>query len=180
MPSHGYARTVMIRYVMTEDLLFCLRELRPALRERWVTLLRSAPAVSPLAHPDALIHMMDWTLDVFFQNLNTRLERNLAAVFAAAPNVSKDAGVCAGGGAPCACGKNPFVVYFAAAECALLETALPLFGTSERIPQLGEIRSAMQIIANKEIRKFCTICRLDRQRHAQTEPAPEAVSAATT
>lgn len=165
MASHSGMHVSMICHNMTEDLLHSLLELRPALRERWEALLRAAPAVSPLGHPDALIHMMDWTLDNFFNSLHAAVSRGRAD--SSRSGTAKEPGLAA-----CACGQNPLTVYFVTAECALVEVALPLLVTSERIASLGKIRAVLQRIANEEIEKFCAICQhAEAGSHARQEPA---------
>ena len=38
---------------------------QPGIRQRWEALLRADQACSPLASPDVLVHLVDWTLAEF-------------------------------------------------------------------------------------------------------------------
>jgi hypothetical protein len=54
---------------MQESLMQPLRALRFQTRVRWEALLRTERTSSPLANPDSLVHLLDWTLDEIFHAL---------------------------------------------------------------------------------------------------------------
>lgn len=136
---------------------------RPELRQAWERLLRIEKTVSPLAHPDALVHLIDKTLDEIFRDLVQRSPRRHPSR-ASGPN--------------CPCGRNPLLAYYAAGRQALREA---LVGAQAANPALlREAREAdMQLlnevfdhIARREIESFCAVCQF---RDAQPpEPADHA------
>ena len=50
-------------------LLQALARRATAIRARWVDLLRAEPAASPLANPEALVHLVGWTLRTVLRRL---------------------------------------------------------------------------------------------------------------
>ena len=123
--------------------------------------MRDEPVNSPLAHPDSLIHLMDWTLDNFFAEL--RHPSTLPDDTFAPPRDSREAAFASPDSSGlCPCARNPFIAYFATAECALVETLLPLLSADSRAASLATARAALQRIARAEIATFCAICQQRR------------------
>ena len=52
---------------MQDELMSALLARRSQIRGRWEALLRVERASSPLANPDALVHLLDWTIDEVFR-----------------------------------------------------------------------------------------------------------------
>lgn len=146
---------------MEESLWQELQRLRPIIRQRWEARLRALPPISPLAHPDSLVHLMDFTLDQFFHNLakGGAKKRTRAKLDS---NSCTDA-------ANCTCGMNPLLIYFQTAELALMEVTLSLSAPSLRELTLSEIKRALTSIAKKEIETLCSVCQ--RRRHSGTAQA---------
>ncbi len=152
---------------MQESLLAALCARRPQIRRRWEDLLRVERANTPLADPNSLVHLLDWSLDELFRTMPSlpARRRPIRAVTAA----------------DCACGRNPLLAYFAAGEQALRE-ALVLAQAEiknltplERDADLADLDYAMRLIGRREVESFCAICQF-RPR----EPAAEVVDAAAT
>lgn len=55
--------------IMHHTLIVALLARRNFLRARWEGKLRALPPSSALAEPDALVHLMGWTLEQFYQEL---------------------------------------------------------------------------------------------------------------
>jgi len=136
-----------------------LQGLRPTILERWEVLLRAEPVTSPLANPDALVYLMDWTLDRFFQALRGPLSRRRIN----ARENSKSA--CDRERGLCACRMNPLLAYFSTAETALIQATLPILQPRERESVLSAIRLALQVVAKREIDTFCAVC---QRRHTSS------------
>lgn len=135
---------------MQDALLRALLAHRPTLRQRWETLLRARPATSPLANPDTLVHLMDWTLDCLFDELRGAPSRRRAPPRGAPP--------------PCPCGLNPLIAYFQTVEAAAEQTFcndIPdthRFTGLEREAALDELKGAIKGVARREIDSFCAVC----------------------
>ncbi len=134
-----------------------LKQHRAALRQRWEMLLRGERVSSPLAHPDALVHLMDWTLDRLFDELRQPQFRRHASTTTTMTD---------GPSQGCPCGRNPLLTYFCTLQQALVETLFvadaalaPLSGL-ERSANLHEIRNALHAVARREIDSFCAVCQL--------------------
>ena len=54
---------------MQESLVRSLRSRLPDIRARWEALLHAEPVKTPLAYPDSLVHLLDWTLEEIFHGL---------------------------------------------------------------------------------------------------------------
>lgn len=159
---------------MHTALLESLKAHRSNLRTRWEHKLRALPPSSAMAEPDALIHLMDWTLENFFQELThkaRRQQRHLADE-------------------PCPCGMNPLLAYFVTAEDALLEILFTeekpwlALNPDNREAELAWIRGALQRVASREIGAFCAICQHRKDAHhvhgdqsAKDSPKPACSSA---
>jgi hypothetical protein len=126
-----------------------------------------------MATPDALVHLMDWTIQ--------RVEAELCAPHGNR-NPHRDP--------ICPCGLNPLTTYFITAENAAVETlfadakgwvALP---PPEREDVLRRLRIAIQRVALREVEAFCAMCK-QRESHeypqplSQTLKSPEATPAST-
>jgi hypothetical protein len=134
-----------------------LRELhcrRFSLRARWEVLLRAEPVNSPLGHPDALVHLIDTTLDEVFTTLDNQAGRQPASAPQTSPHTST----------MCACGRNPLLAYFAAAEQAIREAlilaqaALAPLDPVQRDESLDEVNRVIQVVSRREIEAFCGVC----------------------
>ena len=139
---------------MQESLVSALRAQRLVLRGRWEALLRVEPVDTPLGNPDALVHLIDWTLDEVFKALTNPLARHRTTrtrLMGEEPS-------------HCPCGRNPLRCYFAAGEQALQE-ALVLAQAEvvnldplERDASLDELNLVLRHIARREIEAFCGVC----------------------
>jgi hypothetical protein len=150
---------------MQSDLLGALRSRQPEIRARWTELLRVEPVNTPLAHPEALAHLIDWTVSEIFSALGAGRPRR---------HSTRD-----NTGTPyrllCACGRNPLLSYFDAAGQALREAlilaqaALPFLDPIERDVSLEELNIVLQQVARHEIDAFCGVCqhRLKTDEHVQ-------------
>lgn len=146
---------------MHDGFLRALQTQRPDLRQRWEALLRAERVSSPMAHPDTLVHLMDWTLDRLLDELRQPQFRRHV-----------DNGAARSIGIGCVCGKNPLLTYFTTAEQAIIEMLFideeELAGVSglERRASLADLKAALHAIARREIDSFCAVCQ-SRQRHEQ-------------
>jgi hypothetical protein len=145
---------------MHESFIRALIQHRPALRTRWEGLLRAERISSPLANPDTLVFLMDYTLDRLFDELahprfrrrRTRDERP-----------------------PCPCGRNPLLAYFHTAEQAAVETLfvaegeLETISPEERSASLEGLKLAIREVGRREIESFCAVC-----QHQTVCPPPTA------
>lgn len=147
---------------MDERMLHALEAQRTEIHHRWEALLRVEPVKSPLGQPEALKHMISFTLDTLFAYLHgphikKRVPRSVAASVA--------------DGTLCPCGRNPLLAYFVAGEQALLET---LILVQAGIPETAETRSlevvelkhSMVHVALHEIETFCAVCQFRNQAPA--------------
>ena len=143
---------------MDERSLSSLQAHRPILRTKWETRLRAAPVTSPLANPDALVHLMEWTLDQVFRELAAHHTRRKT------PRP------------PCPCGLNPLIAYFATAKLSLHE-ALEICAAGKPIhpSDADEMEHALEIVSRREIETFCALCLHNDQRNRH-EPYAAVVS----
>lgn len=145
---------------MQADLIATLADRRFMIRTRWEALLRADHACSPLADPDALVHLIDWTLSEF--------ERTLRGL----PTRRRPLRPLSRADLDCPCGKNPLLVYFAAGEQALQESLILAQATRseltamQRDAELHELNLALRHIAGREIGSFCALCQF-RGRECQ-------------
>ncbi len=139
---------------MQEGLVETLRTRRSQIRERWSDLLRADRANTPLANPDMLVHMLDWTLDEIFRGL-ARLASRRRSGRHVTEYLHKP---------ECPCGRNPLLVYFAVGEQALQEALIlvqaeaPALSPLERDISLEELNLVLQHISGREIEAFCGVC----------------------
>lgn len=148
---------------MQEVLVNALRARRPKIRAQWEALLRAEPIATPLGHPDALVHLLDWTLDEIFAVLSNPLAQYHAAGAHSTPNNRVE----------CPCGRNPLLAYFAAGEQAMCEAlvlaqvaSVPL-DPLERDASFEDLNLVLQQISRREIAAFCGVCQF---RQAPPEP----------
>lgn len=120
---------------------------RPQLRQRWEERLRALPPSSALASPDALVHLMDSTLDRLGTEIGVEAPRRPA-----------------GPPPECRCGLNPLVAYFITAEEALMETLFhddtvwPVLSARDRERALTTLLRALRRIAHADLETFCSLC----------------------
>lgn len=152
---------------MQDALLRALLAHRPTLRQRWETLLRARPANSPLANPDALVHLMEWTLDGLFEELRSPASRRRAG-FRGAGDAPP----------PCPCGLNPLLAYFETAAKAAEDTFCHdisdthRFTVLEREAALAELKAVIKGVGRREIASFCAVCLHSHRRAAGAAPVP--------
>lgn len=138
---------------MHSSLLRELQQRRFSIRARWEALLRAEPVVSPLGHPDALVHLIDTTLEEIFAGLEH----------------ASDSPAPGNGRAPstnplCRCGRNPLLAYFTAGHQAMLEglilaqSASAPIAPSHRDSSLRELTAFLHAIATREIEAICGVC----------------------
>lgn len=124
--------------------------LRPAIKRRWETLLRTAPAANALANPDTLVHSMDLTIGELASALRTSsppAERSQALLIEPVQT-------------HCGCGLNPLLAYFITGEQAIIETTAPELG--------GELNGVLLVyhqLAQRDIEALCGVCRLRESAH---------------
>jgi hypothetical protein len=138
---------------MQETLVGALRFRRPKIRAQWEALLRAEPVATPLGNPDALVHLLDWTLDEIFSLLANPLSRRHPGNVHALEDPPS-----------CPCGRNPLLAYFAAGGQAMREAlimaqaaASPL-DPMERDSSFNELNLVLQHISRREIVAFCGVC----------------------
>ena len=153
---------------MHDGFMRALQTRRPDLLQRWESLLRAERVSSPMAHPDTLVHLMDWTLDRLLDELRQPQFRRHSA-----NGNQRSAGM------GCVCGKNPLLTYFSTAEQAVIETLLvdeddlADISSLERSASLADLKAGLHAVARREIDSFCAVCQ-SRVRHDQ-----ERISATT-
>jgi hypothetical protein len=139
---------------MQEPLVSALRARRPAIRSRWEELLRAEPVLTPLGNPDALVHLIEWTLDEIFSAIGNPLARCRAGGTRFTPDDR----------AFCPCGRNPLLSYFAAGEQAtrealvLAQAASAPLDPMQRDASFEELNLVFQHISRREIEAFCGVC----------------------
>lgn len=137
---------------MQESVLSQLRSRRTEILNRWESLLRIEPIHTPLANPDALVHLMGITLDEVLASLASN-----GLVSDRPP-------------AQCHCGKHPLLSYFRAGQQALLESlVLVQAGDSkqtqdERNEALRRLKCVLNDIIWREIGDFQGVCRHHAER----------------
>lgn len=146
--------------IMHHTLIVALLARRNFLRARWEGKLRALPPSSALAEPDALVHLMSWTLEQFYQELQPT---------GRPPPPEPDS-------PHCPCGINPLIAYFVTGEAAVLEEMLDPNGKwvaldpDQRVEEIARARSAIRRVAAKEIESFCAVCQ-HRKRLPQKKEA---------
>lgn len=132
---------------------------RRMIRRQWETFLRLEQANSPIADPEHLIYLIDWTLDEILGHLRIRW---------AAPAGDSRPFASSALRAECHCGRNPLIKFFLAGEQALLE-ALVLLQSRDLPSELGdrstavtELYLAVHTVATREIETLCSMCKRPR------------------
>lgn len=151
---------------MQTDLLCRLRERRDRIHVQWGALLRAEPVVTPLGHPDALVHLIDWSLDEILATLANPLPPQLNDEVGCCPPVN------------CSCGRNPLLAYFEAGRQALQEALVLAQAASaplnpdERDSSMQQLVQVVRQLARREMEAFCAICQLRQTAPAEAE-APD-------
>jgi hypothetical protein len=153
-PRAADARGLWQHPLVQDALMTALATRRPQIHARWEALLRAEKASTPLANPDALVHLIDWTLDEIFRTLQSLPARRRPLRTLTRADID------------CPCGRNPLLTYFAAGEQALQESLVlsqaachPL-EPLERDTALDELNLALRHIARREVGAFCSLCQL--------------------
>ena len=148
-------RTALWQHETVQDaLMTALTARRPQVHARWDDLLRAEKVSTPLANPDALVHLIDWTLDEVFRTLQSLPTRRRPLRAPSRHDLD------------CPCGRNPLLIYFAAGEQALQESLVLSqakgihLDPAERDSALQELNLALRHIASREIGAFCSLCQL--------------------
>ena len=151
---------------MSNDFVAALRSRRPDIRRRWRELLRADRPNTPLANPEALVNLIDWTLE--------EIERALLSS-RTGPRTARPV-VRSTRQQPCDGEPNPFLPYFAAAEQALHEALVlaqaeaATLSAAERDAALHELNFALDLVAEQEINAFRAVCQ-HRETASRTEAA---------
>ena len=130
---------------MELDAITVLEKLRPLIKQRWETLLRAEPVVSPLANPDTLVFRMDQTLDQLASALHTRSFRVWLKHHPVLFMPLRD---------NCSCHINPLLAYYTSGDAALREVAATGLGNA-----LPETLLLYHGLAQREIEALCGACR---------------------
>ncbi|MEO6243865.1 MAG: hypothetical protein ABIQ12_00400 [Opitutaceae bacterium] len=141
---------------MQDSLAGALRVRRSDVRRQWEEMLRVEPVGTPLGNPDALAHLIDWTLDEIYGALAHPLvhQRVHARHSHSTPAAS------------CQCGGNPLLRYFSAGSQAMREALIlsqaqqPDLDPMERDASLTELNLVLAEISRREIEAFCSVCYL--------------------
>lgn len=156
---------------MQTGLLVELRAREAEIHGRWAELLRIEPVNTPLAHPDALAHLIEWTLADIFRELALGHRRQH----------SHHSHKVASNRSLCLCGRNPLLAYFDAAGQALREAlvlaqaAQPGLDPVERDASLDELNLILDEVARREIEAFCGVCQY-RQKTGEPTQCPAVVA----
>ena len=127
---------------MEESAISVLQQLRPLIKQRWETLLRAEPVVSPLANPDALVFRMDETLDQLVSALHTRSFRVWLKHHPVLFMPLRDN-----------CHINPLLAYYTSGDAALRDIAGAALGNA-----LPETLLLYHGLAQCEIEALCGAC----------------------
>ncbi len=123
------------------------------MRSRWNELLHTEAASSPLAHPDTLVHLLNWSLEEIFAMIEGPASRRQAS-----PKSFEAVR------ALCPCGRNPLLGLFQAGEQAVTEGLIlcqaesPATSTASRAEALAEVQAAVRTVAAQEVESFCAVC----------------------
>ena len=133
---------------MQAALLRQLQARRFSIRARWEALLHAEPVATPLGLPDALVHLIESTLEEVLATLDRPSPREPQAA----------------GPPSCPCGRNPLLAYYAAAEQAMREGLILAQAASApldpvvRDASLAELNAVLRQISRREIEAFCGVC----------------------
>lgn len=140
-------------------------------------MLHAEPVTTPLAYPDALVHLLDWTLEAIFRELATTAARRRTGRRPTMTDYRPD----------CPCGRNPLLTYFVAGEQAMREALVLAQASSlhidpvERDAALDDLNLAIRHIARREIEAFCGVCQFRHHsdaipHHSDTAGCPASIS----
>ena len=138
---------------MQGELVQALLSRRTQICARWTALLHIERANTALAHPDMLIHLLDWTFDLIIQALDPTSNRK-----------TPSAAQASGARADCPCGRNPYLYFFIAGEQAWLEAlvftqvAIPKLEAVLRDQAVAELLNVIRTLARTEVEAFCSVC----------------------
>jgi hypothetical protein len=138
---------------MQRELVQALLSRRSQICARWTALLNIERANTALAHPDTLIHLLDWTVDSIIRALELTAKRKTPAVLRASDTRSN-----------CPCGRNPYLYFFIAGEQAWLEAlvftqvAMPKLEAVVRDQAVAELLIVIRTVARTEVEALCSIC----------------------
>jgi hypothetical protein len=139
---------------MQETLVHALHAQRGQIRLHWEALLRVERTTTPLAHPDSLVHLLDWAIDEVFSTLRARAQAGELRAF---PPIAAHR-------EECSCGRNPFLVFFIAGEQAMIEglvlaqSEIPGLDAVSRDSAVSELYSVLRQLRHQEIESFCALC----------------------
>lgn len=144
---------------MEESLVQLLRTKCADIRSRWSDLLHVERALSPLAHPDMLVYLLDETLEKIFTGLSSAAGQKNPAPLAPAPAWPR-----------CDCGLNPYIRFYAAGELALLEALvisqaeIHVRDATARDLAVLELYEVVRRFARNDVELFCSLCQLRDER----------------
>jgi hypothetical protein len=139
---------------MKESWILQLDAQRHEIRRRWTEILRLERTNEPMADPENLLHLIDWTLKGVFAALRSRKAYHGGAL---PPKVVELR-------AGCRCGHNPYLSHFLAGERALIEALAraqahePSLNPADRDSSLTELYLVIHEVARSEVELFCSIC----------------------
>ena len=166
-PFHGIIRG------MHESWVDALHTRRREIHRRWEALLRLDRADGPLAEPDNLVHLIDWTLDEVLGEIRRRKTSRRSETPPPAITILR---------AGCHCGHNPLFNHFIAGEQAMLEALIQLqAGDPSLLPHhrstaVVELYVAIHSIAMREFELLCSMCAKRPQPRTHALPASVALS----
>jgi hypothetical protein len=134
---------------MQGELVQALLKRRAHICARWAALLHIERANSALAHPDTLIHLLDWTCDSIIHALEERTPLSIKTTLSRPE---------------CPCGRNPYLYFFIASEQAWLEAlvfiqfAIPKLDPVDRDEAVAELLLVIRTLAQTEVESFCSVC----------------------
>jgi hypothetical protein len=138
---------------MQEELVPALAARRPQICARWSALLHIERANSALAHPDTLVHLMDWCFNGVLQSLTAQPSGK--GFHPTRASIQRP---------ECPCGRNPYLYFFVAGEQAFLEALvltqaeLPKLDPVARDQAVADLFSAIRTLARSEVESFCSVC----------------------
>ena len=139
---------------MQEILVRALHAKRGRILLQWEALLRVERTTSPLAHPDSLVYLLPWAIDEIFSALQPDADGKPVPAPPAATVLPSE----------CACGRNPYLVFFIAGEQALNEalvlaqTEIPALDAASRDSAVSELYAVLSHLRDQEIESFCALC----------------------
>ena len=155
---------------MQDELVRALKARRAEIHARWEALLRIEKVNTPLANPDALVFMINWTLDECFATLRPlHARRKHGEAHVAKPE--------------CPCGRNPLLAYFAAGEQAIEEALIleqasaSTLDPAQRDAAFLELKLTVREIARREIEAFCSVCQFRDAPRSEAARATHATAA---